>query len=372
MKYRLNWAAIFLLPLLFVLLPKNASSQTPVIKAVLFYSPTCPHCHEVMEIILPPLVQQYPNQLDIVGVDVSHPVGLNLYQAATSEFKVADDRLGVPTMIVGTQVLVGADEIEILFPNIITSGIAAGGVDWPRIPGLDQILAAQSDPTTQISSAAPTGQEPQTDENIPDFVKKFFQDPLANSIALVVLLGMILSCMVVLISYLRGADSKFIMFPDWVLPILAILGLGVASYLSYVEISSASAVCGPVGNCNSVQESPYAHLFGIIPVGIMGTVGYVAILISWLLRNYGTEKLRDFFSIAIWGMAWFGVLFSIYLTFLEPFVIGATCAWCIFSAIVITLILIAATAPAKEALRIKYDDEDANLSPEIEMSEESS
>jgi len=35
-------------------------------------------------------------------------------------------------------------------------------------------------------------------------------------------------------------------------------------------------------------------------------------------------------------MAWFGVLFTIYLTFLEPFVIGATCMWCITSAILMT------------------------------------
>jgi uncharacterized membrane protein len=325
-----------------------------------------------MEKILPPLVQQYPDQLDIVGIDVSHPVGLNLYQTATSVFKVAEDRLGVPTMIVGAQVLVGADEIEILFPNIITSGIAAGGVDWPQIPGLDQILAAQGDPTSQISSAVPTDQEPQGDENIPNFIRKFFQDPLANSIAVIILIGMILSCILVLSSYLRGADSKFVRFPDLVLPALAITGLGIALYLSYVEISSASAVCGPVGNCNSVQESPYAHLFGFIPVGIMGAVGYVAILISWLLKIYGPEGTRRFFLIAIWGMAWFGVLFSIYLTFLEPFVIGATCAWCISSAIVITLILIGATAPAKEALRIDYEDEEAEVSSEIEIGEGSS
>jgi hypothetical protein len=61
----------------------------------------------------------------------------------------------------------------------------------------------------------------------------------------------------------------------------------------------------------------------------------------------------------MWGMAFFGVLFSIYLTFLEPFVIGATCMWCISSAILITLIFIAATGPAKRAWQEDdFDDED--------------
>jgi uncharacterized membrane protein len=49
-------------------------------------------------------------------------------------------------------------------------------------------------------------------------------------------------------------------------------------------------------------------------------------------------------TFGIWGAALLGTLFSVYLTFLEPFVIGATCAWCLTSAVVITLLLWA-TAP---------------------------
>jgi uncharacterized membrane protein len=58
------------------------------------------------------------------------------------------------------------------------------------------------------------------------------------------------------------------------------------------------------------------------------------------------------------GLAWpalltmtvFGTLFSIYLTFLEPFVIGATCAWCVTSAIVMTALLALTAAPGKRAI----------------------
>jgi uncharacterized membrane protein len=51
----------------------------------------------------------------------------------------------------------------------------------------------------------------------------------------------------------------------------------------------------------------------------------------------------------MFGMAAFGTLFSIYLTFLEPFVIGATCAWCLTSAILITILMLLAIRPAKTA-----------------------
>jgi uncharacterized membrane protein len=98
-----------------------------------------------------------------------------------------------------------------------------------------------------------------------------------------------------------------------------------------------------VGDCNTVQDSPYAHLFGIIPIGVMGIAGYLTIIALWIVQQYGPKSLIKFSTVAIWSLAWFGVLFSIYLTFLEPFVIGATCAWCIGSAIVMTLLLWATT-----------------------------
>ncbi|RPH60653.1 MAG: hypothetical protein EHM81_05800, partial [Chloroflexi bacterium] len=48
-------------------------------------------------------------------------------------------------------------------------------------------------------------------------------------------------------------------------------------------------------------------------------------------------------------MTSFGLTFSVYLTFLEPFVIGATCAWCLTSAIVITALFWLSLMPGKQA-----------------------
>ena len=128
------------------------------------------------------------------------------------------------------------------------------------------------------------------------------------------------------------------------------MGLVVAAYLSYVEITNTEAVCGPVGHCNDVQQSPYATLFGFLPVGVLGIVGYVGMAVAWLVSRSNVEMVGNRWRLGLWGMAIFGTLFSIYLTFLEPFVIGASCIWCLTSAIVMTLILRAAT-PAAIAAR---------------------
>jgi uncharacterized membrane protein len=357
MRQRRILLGIFSLFLLAIIIPSSfAYSQQPVIRAVLFYSPTCPNCHIVIDQVLPPLVDQYPGQLDIVGIDVTHPVGGNLYQAAIAKFNIPTDRLGVPTLIVGQDILVGSHEIPEKLPALIQAGLAAGGIDWPAIPTLDLILAAQENGQTAVSIS--TMGQAQTSNGRPAFINQFLKDPLANSIAVIVLVGMLACVLIVLINYLQGPEHKFITSPDWILPLLALLGLGVAFYLSYIEVSNTKAVCGPIGNCNSVQESPYAHLFGVIPIGALGMVGYAAILLSWLLQKYGPQSTRKFFAIAIWGMAWLGIFFSIYLTFLEPFVIGATCAWCITSALVMTAIFLLSTQPAKEAMQVSVDDED--------------
>ena len=132
----------------------------------------------------------------------------------------------------------------------------------------------------------------------------------------------------------------------WSIPILAVLGLAVSVYLTYVEATSASAVCGPVGDCNAVQTSSYARLFGLIPIGLIGTLGYVAILIAWIWQRLSANGLVDFVPIGILGMAAFGTLFSVYLTYLEIFVIKAVCIWCLSSALIITLIMLAGLPPA--------------------------
>jgi uncharacterized membrane protein len=138
----------------------------------------------------------------------------------------------------------------------------------------------------------------------------------------------------------------------WLIPLLCLVGIGVAGYLSYVETAQVEAVCGPVGDCNTVQQSEYARLFGVLPIGILGMLGYVLILLAWAVARFGKGKPVIYARLALLGLAALGVLFSIYLTFLEPFVIGATCAWCLTSAIIMTVLLWLSLTPARAAYRV--------------------
>jgi uncharacterized membrane protein len=156
--------------------------------------------------------------------------------------------------------------------------------------------------------------------------------------------------LVVAVQFNRGDERGLL--PEWTersIPVLAVLGLGVSLYLTYIETNQVNAVCGPVGNCNAVQSSPYAHLFGVLPVGLLGAIGYLAILAAWFVGRLDSN-LGALARAGLFGMALFGVLFSIYLTYLELFVIRAVCIWCVSQAALMALILACSVAPALVAL----------------------
>jgi uncharacterized membrane protein len=73
------------------------------------------------------------------------------------------------------------------------------------------------------------------------------------------------------------------------------------------------------------------------------------ILLTWGLGRSGNQRLANYSHLILLGLTSFGILFSVYLTFLEPFVIGATCAWCLTSAIIMTALFLLSLAPGKVA-----------------------
>ena len=130
-----------------------------------------------------------------------------------------------------------------------------------------------------------------------------------------------------LTAFMLGKSFSLPAWADWLIPIIIVLGIGVAGYLSYVETQNVAAVCGPIGDCNAVQTSPYATLFGFLPVGVLGFLGYVGLLAAWLARKW-IPRFEKLASLAFLAMSVFAVIFSLYLTYLEPFVIHAVCIWC--------------------------------------------
>jgi uncharacterized membrane protein len=116
-----------------------------------------------------------------------------------------------------------------------------------------------------------------------------------------------------------------------VLGALAVVGLLISAYLTWVHYAGVAPVCvGGSSGCETVQSSSYATIVGV-PVAVVGLVGYSGLLFSTSLR--GEVGVYLGFLVAL-----VGTLFSAYLTYLEVFVIHAVCEWCVANASVMVLL----------------------------------
>ncbi len=122
--------------------------------------------------------------------------------------------------------------------------------------------------------------------------------------------------------------------------VLAILGLLVASYLTWSHFSSTNVLCAEGGGCDTVRQSPFSEIMGI-PVAAIGLVGYLAIL-GVLVLEKTSPALASYGPLVIFGFSLIGTLYSAYLTYLELFVILAICPYCVASAVIMTLLFILA------------------------------
>lgn len=144
--------------------------------------------------------------------------------------------------------------------------------------------------------------------------------------------------------------------------VLAVLGLLVAVYMSWAELTGQETSCpGATGenfeagpgtvavDCGYVQTSIYSKAFGI-PVALLGVGGYLMILAVWVLEER-LPVLREYGHMLVFGLALFGFLFSLYLTYIELFVIYTVCTWCLTSAALMTLIFIVAVLRLIQSIR---------------------
>ncbi len=114
--------------------------------------------------------------------------------------------------------------------------------------------------------------------------------------------------------------------------VLSVIGIAIAGYLTYVHYEGLKVLCLSSGGCETVQASRYAKLAGV-PVAVLGLAGYIGILGSLAIRG-------ELGRIAGFAIALVGFGFSMYLTYRELFTIKAICQWCVFSAVLMTVLAI--------------------------------
>ena len=118
-----------------------------------------------------------------------------------------------------------------------------------------------------------------------------------------------------------------------VMLVLTVVGVGVASYLTFIHYAGINPACTAGQACIKVQTSVWSKVAGV-PVALLGLIGYVGILGTLLAPD------REETRVATLGLTLIGFAFSGYLTYRELFSIHAICEWCASSAVILTILFV--------------------------------
>ncbi len=119
---------------------------------------------------------------------------------------------------------------------------------------------------------------------------------------------------------------------------LAVAGMVVAGLLWYWHAQNADIPCTNAG-CDRVAQHPTSRLFGI-PVAAYGFLFYLSFAVLLAMRPSVPDSAQRLFAhlVLLWGTT--GFVVSVYLTYLELFVIHAICQWCVVSAVIATALFV--------------------------------
>jgi uncharacterized membrane protein len=129
-----------------------------------------------------------------------------------------------------------------------------------------------------------------------------------------------------------------------VIQLLAVPGMLVAYYLLLYHngVLFSSCTVNEIFDCGQVSGpgAPYSSI-GPIPVALIGLIGYATIFLVVWLGNW-SDFVDDYLPELLIGLIGLAFIFTLGLTLLEIFVIHAICQFCLYSAVIILVMLLLA------------------------------
>ena len=115
---------------------------------------------------------------------------------------------------------------------------------------------------------------------------------------------------------------------------VALLGLLDALYLTIKHYNAEPVPCSIIEGCETVLTSAYAE-FGGIPTAAFGALAYFVAFSLAILAAYGNRSSWKLFGVQTIAMA----AVTCWLLYLQGYVIGAFCQFCLISALTTFLLL---------------------------------
>ena len=128
---------------------------------------------------------------------------------------------------------------------------------------------------------------------------------------------------------MRSGSQQPIIRTYLITALLSLIGLGDAIYLTVQDLTGQNLRCTIVSGCAEVLGSKYAHI-GSVPLASVGALAYFAVFSLAILAAFGYRFARPVLAVLV------GVMFlmTLWLLYLQAFVIHHFCQYCLLSAAV--------------------------------------
>ena len=128
-------------------------------------------------------------------------------------------------------------------------------------------------------------------------------------------------------------SSRFYVILYTIAAVLALVGLGEAIYLTVMNLTGETAICGSSSDCFKVLGSSYAHI-GRLPVAGFGALAYYCAFSCAVFAAFGRARARMFFMMIVTAM----FLATLWLLYVQAMILHAFCRYCLFSAALIFIL----------------------------------
>jgi uncharacterized membrane protein len=119
------------------------------------------------------------------------------------------------------------------------------------------------------------------------------------------------------------------------LVLVSLLGLADSIYLTVQHITGESVRCTIVSGCSEVLSSPYATVAGV-PLALLGAAAYFTVFSLAILAIFGYRFATPLLAILVAFM----FLTTLWLLYLQAFVIRHFCQFCLLSAAATTVLTV--------------------------------
>ena len=117
--------------------------------------------------------------------------------------------------------------------------------------------------------------------------------------------------------------------------LLSLVGLADALYLTIEHVTGQSVRCTIISGCSAVLSSPYAVVGGV-PLAALGAAAYFTVFSLAILTLFGYPRVATLLRAIVITM--FAI--SVWLMYLQAFVIREFCQYCLLSALITTALLV--------------------------------